>query len=108
MRLHRPTVEELREVVNYDPETGALTWRITRDNHSATAGEPVSIARNGMKCTVLNWKWRAPTLVWMLHYGQPPRQIVPLDGDETNLKISNWVPRTIAKAVAWRERARSC
>jgi hypothetical protein len=93
------TVERLREALNYDPETGVLTWRprpVGRSQHRSWntkyAGKPAgTLVQNGYLHVVIDGiAYRAHRLAWMhVHSTWPDSGIDHRDVDRTNNRLSN-------------------
>jgi hypothetical protein len=110
------TPELLRQLLDYDPETGVLTWK-WRDEcwfaegrrgaaHTAAAWNSAWAGSEAMSCVstvgykagaVLQVKCYAHRVAWALHHGVwPSGEIDHIDGDRLNNRISNLrdVPKT--------------
>jgi hypothetical protein len=82
--------EQLRELLDYDPNTGVFVWRVSRSRTSAG-----SVA--GSKNTHGYWQIRAcgklyyaHRLAWLYMYGTWPKdQIDHIDGNRVNNRIEN-------------------
>jgi Recombination endonuclease VII len=91
MRGHNSTVEELRSVLDYDPDTGEFTWKV-RVADCANAGSPAGTpSRNGQRQIVYRYRvYAASQLAWALHTGAFPRgRIFYKDGNSSNLRFVN-------------------
>lgn len=93
------TVERLREVADYNPETGFFTWRCrsesTRGWNPGFAGKQVGgIARCGPRSYISigidNVRYRAHRLAWLYVHGKwPSGDIDHKDGNGLNNKLDN-------------------
>ena len=92
---------------HYNPETGVISRRVQwtengcliprSDNYTADL-EPVrfaELAAGYLYITIDNTTWLAHHLAWYLTYEVKPKQLQFVDGDKTNLKLSN------LKLVSW-------
>lgn len=88
-----PTVERVRELLDYDPVTGALRWRVTRGPARAgmVAGNINSGLRGGYRVVMVDGKsCRAHRIAWAIYYGEHPvKDIDHIDGNRSNNAISN-------------------
>lgn len=119
-RRPMPSQKYLRECLDYDPETGGLTWR-TRPLHHFKDG--AQTARHN--CNAWNGGWagkeaftatspngyvtggldrviyRAHRIIWKLVHGQEPEDIDHINGDRADNRIAN------LRAVTRRENMRN-
>jgi hypothetical protein len=90
------TQARLREVLDYNPDTGVFTWKVTYKNTKAgdVAG---AIFRNKGKHTyyvmicVDSKHYRAHSLAWLWVHGWWPDGIDHIDRDGTNNRMSNLI-----------------
>jgi hypothetical protein len=85
------SLARLREVLDYDPETGALTWRF-RLSPNSKLGEPAGqIGAHGYRKIRLDGKYYpASHLAWFHYYGEPPAKLIDhKDRDKGNDRIEN-------------------
>lgn len=70
----RPTVEQLREMLHYNPETGILTWRKKRNHKSVQAG---CLNKNGYRYVVINkQRHQEHRVAWAIQYGEWPKDCI--------------------------------
>lgn len=89
------SADRLRELLDYNPETGVFTWRVTRSN--ARAGKAAgNVCKKGLlHIGVDGSMYSAHMLAWLYVHGVMPRQkeIVWLNGATTDNRIANLAPR---------------
>ena len=89
------TFEEMSNVLSYDAYSGSFTWKVTI-NSRAKAGQKAGVwqrMQNGKDYYSVTYKGRklsGAQLAWLLHHKEwPDRSTFFIDGDTTNLRISN-------------------
>ena len=91
-------VEEIRNILFYNKETGEFRWRVSRGGMKAgsVAGH-VAIANNGRKVIQIG-TWLAHRLAWFITYGVlPPGDLDHKDGDSLNNRIKNLRPASMSQ-----------
>ena len=85
-----PTAEQLRSKIAYNPETGALVWKIAR-NSNLIGTESRSLDKSGyVQVHVLKRTLKGHRLAWLLHFGEwPNHDIDHINGDRADNRIEN-------------------
>lgn len=85
------TASYVRQILDYDPETGIFVWRVKRNNR-IPAGS-VAGRDNGLgyiRIGINGRNYKAHRLAWLITYGQwPSKHIDHIDGNRANNMISN-------------------
>lgn len=75
-----PSLEELQERFNYDPETGVLSWKVP--THPRIKPGDLAGCGNGkgyLKVKVGNSPYRVHRIIWKLAYGEDPPANMEID-----------------------------
>lgn len=88
------TLENIKDILNYNPETGFLTWKVTLSNRSKKWSIAGSLVTDKGKTRYFirayGNKIEANKCAWAFIYGYiPDFQISHIDGNCSNLKKSN-------------------
>ena len=89
------TAGRARELFHYDPETGALTWRVTKRSRRAgtVAGSIWKDAKRGRRYWDVKAdkvRYRAHRVIWLWMTGEwPIADVDHIDGDGLNNRWSN-------------------
>lgn len=86
------TVARLREILNYDPETGVFTRRTGGQGFRCEAGRVAGSPHSAgyINISVLGKRRLAHRLAWFYVHGQwPVGDIDHIDGDRSNNRIAN-------------------
>lgn len=89
------TPEDIQKVLAYNPATGEFTWTVdlnsrARAGHRAGVWQRMQNGKDYFSVTYEGEKLSGARLAWVLHYGEwPDRSVFYIDGDSTNLRISN-------------------
>lgn len=107
--MDKLTAEHARELLEYDPSTGSLTWKhrpvemfsstatrsaehSARNWNSKCAGRPAlnKVGNTGHKVGGIWGKsYLAHRVAWLIHYGEWPNVIDHINGDQTDNRIEN-------------------
>lgn len=90
-RKELPSVEYLRQVLDYDPDTGNLYWLVDKGPR-ARAGHKVTRKNcfGYIYVGIDKQQYMGHALAWALHYGQKPTfEIDHIDGNPANNRINN-------------------
>jgi hypothetical protein len=85
-------IAKIREFIDYNPETGAMTWKKVMSNRTK-AGSPcgANIDSKGYSRVCFDGKqYRAHRVAWAIFYGEEPvQQIDHINGNRTDNRIAN-------------------
>lgn len=71
------TAEKLRELLSYEPETGALSWRVAISSRRAVGSAAGYLESTGYRRIVISGKrYRANRLIWLYVYGVWPTHVI--------------------------------
>ncbi len=91
MYKNKVAISRLNELLSYDPESGVLTWRVTR-NGRVKAGDKAGVkTKDGYFDVSFDFvKYGAHRLAFALYYGKwPDADVDHVDGDRSNNRIAN-------------------
>ncbi|MDR3560474.1 MAG: HNH endonuclease [Negativicutes bacterium] len=72
--------KELKNILDYNPETGIFTWKVNRGSHNCKGKAAGSIDRKGyLRIKLGNKNYRLHRLVWFYVYGEWPPDELEID-----------------------------
>lgn len=86
------TADYVRSILDYDPGTGVLTYKIAPFSHSQRLGKPAGWRRPDGRINIAlkGVDYRAHRLIWLMMTGQwPPEEIDHIDMDPSNNRWAN-------------------
>ncbi len=84
------TAERARELLHYDPETGVLTWRITRGTARAGSVAGYLSAKGYLQVGIDGRLHYGHRLAWLLAYGAWPEHLVDhVNNDRADNRLRN-------------------
>lgn len=85
-----PSQERLRELFDYNPETGIVLWRITTSNRAKAGTAAGTVSGNRLIVTCDRVSYKLHRVIWKWMIGQePPVQIDHEDTDGLNNRWAN-------------------
>jgi hypothetical protein len=88
--VSRLTAERLREMVLYDRETGAFTWKTSRPGPTRAAGQVAgSLSHGYIAISIDGVIHKAHRLAFLYELGAIPELVDHIDGDRANNRWSN-------------------
>lgn len=103
------TQAKVKELFDYDPETGDLIWQCNIGTHKTAGNVAGFLRKNGYKEISVNRKrYNAHRLVWLWHYGVfPANGLDHINGDKSDNCIENLREATKVQNAQNRRTARS-
>ena len=99
-----PTLERLRQVLNYDPATGVFTWRSDagpltgKYRPQAGSVETFHAGAKYVRIKIGGSRYLAHRLAWLYVYGEEPNGVIDhINGDGTDNRISNLRRATVCQ-----------
>ncbi len=90
-----PSAERLRNLLDYDPETGVLRWKVRTDvsqrwNTRYAGTEAGTVDGDGyLQIKIDDKSMMAHRLAWVIYYGVWPKIVDHIDGTPNNNRIAN-------------------
>lgn len=85
------TVEFVRSILDYDPDTGMLRWRVNRGQRARSGSIAGSKHSSGYRYISINYcSYKAHRIAWLMAYGRwPTKQIDHINGIRSDNRIAN-------------------
>jgi hypothetical protein len=85
------TVERLRQVLDYDPDTGIFKWKVATAHRTLVGEEAGSINKNGYRMICVDaFRYRSHRLAWLYVHGSWPSEFVDhRNGNKLDNRIEN-------------------
>jgi hypothetical protein len=85
------THETVSALLNYNPESGVLAWKVRSSSRRGPGDSAGSLHRFGYIIVRVGGKaYKAHRLAWLLHYGKwPEDQVDHVNGDRADNRIAN-------------------
>src|SRR5436190_23425691 len=94
------TQEKLKEVLDYDPETGLFTSRVSRGGRPASARAGCVTTKGYIKLSLCQKRYYAHRLAWLYVYGEwPSKQIDHINCVTDDNRIANLREATSAQNI---------
>lgn len=102
------TAQRVRELMQYDPETGVFKW-LVKPNRNIRVGEVVGTSRGSGQCLqtkIDGYFYRLHRLAWLYVYGSwPEADIDHIDGNPANNALANL--RDVSRSVNLQNRRKA-
>lgn len=91
MFLSHVTSERLKEILDYEAETGKLIWKVTRNQFVHKGDTAGSVRKDGYLDVCFDGKhYLAHRLIWCYFHGSWSKKYIDhIDGDRLNNRITN-------------------
>lgn len=90
MTKSKATRQRVQDCLDYDPNTGRLTWKITTSSRAARGSAAGSVFDGYLRVGLNGKLYQATHLIWMLVYGVwPPHMVDHKDRNTLNNQLNN-------------------
>ena len=95
----RPTQDQVRAVLDYEPETGRLSWKISRPNGVKAGDRAGNVHHSGYRrVSTCGGRFSEHRLIWLHVHGEWPEHLVDhINGVKTDNRLANL--RHVVKSV---------
>ena len=84
------SAKRLREILDYNPETGVFTWKVMLAHRRKPGDVAGSLTHGYIEIGIENHSYRAHRLAWLYIYGELPKEMIDhIDGNRANNSIDN-------------------
>jgi hypothetical protein len=94
--MKEPSPERLRELLDYDPKTGILTWKPRTGHEAARWNSKYAGTRAGSRCPdghilikIDDRSYLAHRLIWAMEHGTLPECVVHRNGKRDDNRLKN-------------------
>ena len=91
MNKSKLTIERLKELLTYNPETGLFTWNVDRGGRAKKGSKAGALSHSGYVYISIDRKTvLAHRIAWMMVHGEmPDKHVDHINGDRTDNRIAN-------------------
>lgn len=84
------SAKRLREILDYNPETGIFTWKVMLAHRRKPGDVAGSLTHGYIEIGIENHSYRAHHLAWLYIHGELPQGMIDhIDGNRVNNAIAN-------------------
>lgn len=84
------TVGRLRELIDYNPETGSMVWKISTSNRNPVNSEVGTLLNTGYRLlTIDGQRYLAHRIAWFYVHGFWPKEIDHINRDRSDNRMAN-------------------
>ena len=85
-----PAAESLRELLEYDPDSGNVYWRVSRGRVRAGQSAGSAFHHGYRQIRIFETNWLLHRIIWKLHTGQEPDPALVIDHINRNQGDNRW------------------